>query len=29
LRRGTPNGKETSPHTKEQIRIVTNWKKGV
>jgi hypothetical protein len=29
LRRATPNGKETSPHTKEQIRMVTNWKKGV
>lgn len=29
LRRGAPNGKETSPHTNEQIRMVTNWKKGV
>ena len=29
LRRGAPNGKETSPHTKEQIRMVPNWKKGV
>ena len=29
LRRSTSNGKETSPHTKEQIRMVTNWKKGV
>jgi protein tyrosine/serine phosphatase len=29
LRRDAPNGKETSPHTKEQIRMVTNWKKGV
>jgi hypothetical protein len=29
LRRGAANGKETSPHTKEQIRMVTNWKKGV
>jgi hypothetical protein len=29
LRRGTPNGKETSPHTDEQVRTVTNWKKGV
>lgn len=29
LRRGVPSGKETSPHTKEQIRMVTNWKKGV
>jgi hypothetical protein len=29
LRRGTPNGRETSPHTKEQVRMVRNWKKGV
>ena len=29
LRRDVPNGKETSPHTKEQIGMVTNWKKGV
>jgi protein tyrosine/serine phosphatase len=29
LRQGTPNGRETSPHTKEQVRMVTNWKKGV
>jgi hypothetical protein len=29
LRRATPNAKETSPHTKEQVRMVTNWKKGV
>jgi protein-tyrosine phosphatase len=29
LRRGTPNGKETSPQTKEQVRMVTNWKKGI
>lgn len=29
LRRGTPNARESSPHTKEQIRMVTNWKKGV
>jgi protein tyrosine/serine phosphatase len=29
LRRGTPNGGETSPHTKEQITMVTNWMKGV
>jgi protein tyrosine/serine phosphatase len=29
LRRGTPNSRETSPHTIEQIRMVTNWKKGV
>ncbi len=29
LRRGLQNAKETSPHTGEQIRMVTNWKKGV
>ncbi len=29
LRKGTPNGRETSPHTKEQMRMVTNWKKEV
>ena len=29
FRRGLPNGKETSPQTKEQIRMVTSWKKGV
>jgi protein tyrosine/serine phosphatase len=29
LRRDVPNGRETSPHTKEQIRMVTAWKKGV
>jgi hypothetical protein len=29
LRKDTPNGRETSPHTKEQIRMVTSWKKGV
>jgi protein tyrosine/serine phosphatase len=29
LRRNVPNGKETSPHTKGQIRMVTTWKKGV
>jgi hypothetical protein len=29
LRRDVPNGKETSPHTNEQIRMVTTWKKGV
>jgi protein tyrosine/serine phosphatase len=29
LRRSVPNGRETSPHTNEQIRMVTNWKKGV
>jgi len=28
LRKDVPNGRETSPHTKEQIRIVTNWMKG-
>lgn len=29
LRRNVPTANETSPHTKEQIRMVTNWKKGV
>ena len=29
LRRGTPNARETSPHTKEQVRMVTSWRKGV
>jgi hypothetical protein len=29
LRRDVPNGKETSPHTNEQIRMVRTWKKGV
>jgi hypothetical protein len=29
LRRNTLNGRETSPHTSEQIAMVTNWKKGV
>ena len=29
LRRDVPNGKETSPHTQEQIRMVTTWKRGV
>ena len=29
LRKDVPNGKETSPHTNEQIRMVTTWKKGV
>jgi len=29
LRRDVPNGKETSPHTNEQIRMVTTWKRGV
>lgn len=29
LRRDVPNGKEISPHTSEQIRMVTTWKKGV
>jgi protein-tyrosine phosphatase len=27
--RGVPNGKEASPHAKEQVRMVSNWKKGV
>ena len=29
LRRRVSNGRETSPHTNEQIRMVTTWKKGV
>jgi len=29
MRRDVPNGRETSPHTKDQIRMVTTWKKGV
>jgi hypothetical protein len=29
LRRGLPNGRQTSPHTQEQIRMVTNWEKDV
>lgn len=29
LRQSVPHGKETSPHTGEQIRMVTNWKKGI
>jgi len=29
LRRDVPNGKETSPHTDEQIRMVKTWKKGI
>jgi predicted protein tyrosine phosphatase len=29
LRRGVPNGRETSPHTNEQIRMVKTWKRGV
>jgi len=29
LRKNVPNGRETSPHTKEQIAMVRNWKKGV
>src|SRR5258708_14392461 len=29
LRRNVPNVKETSPHTPEQISMVTNWKKGI
>lgn len=28
LRRDVLNGMETSPHTKEQIEMVKNWKKG-
>jgi protein tyrosine/serine phosphatase len=29
LRKDVPNGRETSPHTPEQIRMVVTWKKGV
>lgn len=29
LRRHTPNDRDTSPHTKKQIRMVANWLKGV
>ena len=29
LRRWMPSGRETSPHTPEQVRMVRNWKKGV
>ena len=29
LRKDAPNGRETSPHTKEQIRMVVTWKKGI
>ncbi len=29
LRQDLPNGRETSPHTNEQIRRVVTWKKGV
>jgi hypothetical protein len=29
LRKDVPNGRESSPHTKEQIGMVTTWKKGV
>jgi hypothetical protein len=29
LRKDVPNGRETSPHTKEQIRMVVTWKTGV
>ena len=29
LRRSVPTAKETSPHTKEQVRMVTTWKKDV
>jgi hypothetical protein len=29
LRKDVPNGRETSPHTQEQIRMVITWKKGV
>jgi protein tyrosine phosphatase len=29
LRKDVPNGRETSPHTKDQIRMVVTWKNGV
>ncbi len=29
LRKDASNGRETSPHTKEQIRMVVTWKRGV
>lgn len=29
LRKNLPNAGETSPHTKEQIRMVVTWKKGI
>ena len=29
LRKDVSNGKETSPQTKEQVRMVTTWKRGV
>jgi hypothetical protein len=29
LRKDVPDGRETSPQTKEQIRMVTTWKKSV
>lgn len=29
LRKDVPNGRETSPHTDEQIRMVKTWKRGV
>jgi protein tyrosine phosphatase len=29
LRKDVPNGRETSPHTKDQIRMVTTWKRGI
>ncbi len=28
LRKAVPTARETSPHTKEQIQMVKNWKKG-
>lgn len=28
LRKDVPNAKDNSPHTKDQIRMVVNWKKG-
>ncbi|HTV40065.1 MAG TPA: tyrosine-protein phosphatase [Candidatus Sulfotelmatobacter sp.] len=29
LRKDLPNAQDTSPHTKEQIRMVVTWKKGI
>src|SRR5262245_36020686 len=29
LRRDVPNGKEISPHTKEQIQMVKNWRRDI
>jgi hypothetical protein len=29
LRQNMPSGRDSSPHTPEQVRMVRNWKKGV